>query len=227
MRCACAPWRSAGRSSSRRHSGLPSARTPRIIASLPKKLLADAARRPQVGRAEGQWLPPVQRIRHVDVDVDELNAGLCLGVPRPAVPPPVAKPNVRHPGEVEAAPVALRRQPRRAVAAELKREHGLLPELLVAQDVRAHLAITSTVDASDLLARAAGFPDEAIDRARPRPRWMFVGPATAARVNPSRHGMRSRSCRGGRIDCSRRGWCRVAPRCRRRRGAPPRYRAPA
>src|SRR5262249_16052809 len=75
------------------------------------QLLAGAARRPQVGRAEGQWLPPVQRIRHVDVDVDELNAGLRRGVPRPAVPPPVAKPNLRHPGEVQAAPVALRRQP--------------------------------------------------------------------------------------------------------------------
>src|SRR5262249_2295441 len=90
--------------------GPPSARTPRITASLPINLLAGAARRPQVGRAEGQWLPPVQRIRHVDVDVDELNAGLCLGVPRPAVPPPVAKLNVRHPGEGEAAAVALRRQ---------------------------------------------------------------------------------------------------------------------
>src|SRR5262245_4380062 len=147
-------------------------------------------------------------------------------MPRPAVPPPVAKPNVRHSREVEAAPVALRRQPRRAVAAELKREYGLLPQFLIAQDVRARLAITSTIDASDLLASARGCPDESIDRARPLARRLLVGPATAARVNPSRHGMRSRSCRGGRIDCSRRGWCRVAPRCRRRQGAPPRCRAP-
>src|SRR5262249_28648101 len=111
MRCACAPWRSAERSSSRRHSGPPCARTPRTTASLPMKLLAGAARRLQVARAEGQWLPPFQRIRHVDADVDELNAGLRLSVPRPAVPPSVAKLNVRHPGEVQAAPVALRRQP--------------------------------------------------------------------------------------------------------------------
>src|SRR5215470_483021 len=174
MRCACAPWRSAGRS-----SGPPRPpRSPRAIASLPMELLAGAARRPQVGRAEGQRLAPFQCIRHVDVDVDELNAGLCLGVPRPAVPPPVAKPNVRHSGEVEAAPVALRRQPRRAVAAELKREHGLLSQFLVAQDVRARLAITFTIDAGDLLASAAGFPDEAIDRARPRARRLLVGVAT-------------------------------------------------
>src|SRR5262249_43692130 len=191
------------------------------------ELFAGAARRPQVGRAKGQWLPPVQCIRHVDVDVDELNAGLRLGVPRPAVPPPVAKRNVGHPGEVEAAPVALRRQPWCAVAAELKREHGLLPELLVTQDVQARLAITSAIDASDLLASARGCPDESIDGAWPRARGVLVGPATAARVNPPCHGMRSRSCRGCQIDCSRRGWCRVAPRCRRRQGAPPRYRAPA
>src|SRR5262249_3426390 len=145
----------------------PPGRKPRITASLPMELLAGAARRPQVGRAEGQWLPPVQRIRHVDVDVDELNTGLCLGVPRPAMPPPVAQLNLRDPGQVQAAPVALRRQPRRAVAAELKREYGLLPELLVAQDVRTRLAITSPIDARDLLAGARGFPDEGIDRAWP------------------------------------------------------------
>src|SRR5262249_58296687 len=108
------------------------------------------ARRPQVGRAERQWLAPFQCIGHVDVDIDELNAGLRLAVAGPAVPPPIAKPNVRHSGEVEAAPVALRRQPRRAVAAELKREHGLLSQFLVTQDVRARLAITSTIDASNL-----------------------------------------------------------------------------
>src|SRR5262249_2860502 len=191
------------------------------------ELFAGTARRPQVGRAKGQWLPLVQRIRHVDVDVDELNAGLRLGVPRPAVRSSVAKLNLGHPGEVEEAPVALPRQPGCAGAAELKRKHGLVPELLVTQDVRARLAITSTIHASDLLADAGGFPDEAIDHAWPLVRRLLVGRVSAARVNPSRHGMRSRWYRGGRIDCSRRGWCRVAPRCRRQQGAPPRYRAPA
>src|ERR1700745_2776003 len=109
----------------------------------PIQLLPAVARRPQVGRPKGQRLPPFQCISHVDVDVDELNAGLCLGMPGPAVSPPSAYLNVRHPGEIEAAPVALRRQLRRGVAAELKHEYGLLSELLVAQDVRARLAIAS------------------------------------------------------------------------------------
>src|SRR6266404_6733647 len=143
----------------------------------PIKLLAGATRRPQVGRAEGQRLPPFQCIRHVDVDIDELNAGLCLGVPRPAVPPPGAYLDVGHPGEIEAAPVALRRQPRRGVAAELKHEYGLLSELLVAQDVRAGLAIASTINACDLFAGARGLPDEAIDRAWPLARRLLVGVA--------------------------------------------------
>src|SRR5262249_8849404 len=124
-------------------------------------------------------------------------------------------------------PVAMRRKTGRAGAAEWNRDHALLPELLVTQDVRAGLAITSTVDASDLLAGARGFPDEAIDRAWRPARRLLVAPAGAHRVNPPRHWTRTRWCRDGRIDCARRGWCRVAPRCRRRQGAPPRYRAPA
>src|SRR5262249_59850096 len=117
------------------------------------------------------------------------------------MPPPVAKPNLRHPGEVQAAPVALRRQPRRGVAAELKREHGLLPELLVAQDVRARLAITSPIDARDLLASAHGFPDEAIDRAWPPARRLVVAPAGARRVNSPPRGAAARWCRAGAVGC--------------------------
>src|SRR5262249_56218659 len=105
----------------------------------------------------------------------------------------------------------MRSQSCRALAAEVKREHGLLPELLVTQDVRAGLAITSTVDASDLLAGARGFPDEAIDRAWRPARRLLVAPAGARRVNPPRHGTRSRWCRDRRIHCSPPRWCRPAP----------------
>src|SRR5262249_56328495 len=85
-------------------------------------------------------------------------------------------------------PVAMRRKTGRAGAAEWNREHGLLPELLVTQDVRAGLAITSTVDASDLLAGARSFPDEAIDRAWPPARRLLVAPAGAPPGNPPRPG---------------------------------------
>src|SRR5262249_58507800 len=100
----------------------------------------------------------------------------------------------------------MRSQSCRALAAEVKREHGLLPELLVTQDVRAGLAITSTVDASDLLAGARGFPDEAIDRAWRPARRLLVAPAGAPPGHPPRHGARSRWGTDGRGGCSQRGW---------------------
>ena len=53
------------------------------------------ARRTQAGDPNREGLRSRQRFRHVDVDIDELDAGLCLAVPRAATPGAFAHLNVR------------------------------------------------------------------------------------------------------------------------------------
>src|SRR6478609_10041418 len=91
MRSGCGLWGSAGRiwkSNSRR------------------KLFPRLARRTQGRRSKREGLRACQRFRHVDVDIDKLDAGLRLAVPGATTPGAFAHLNVRDAIEIEAAPVA-------------------------------------------------------------------------------------------------------------------------
>ena len=87
----------------------------------------------------------------VDVDIDDLEAALALGVAVAGVPGPVAELNVADFGEEKAFPVASQRQARLAFATKLIGQRFFLP-LGVAEDDGTELARVPVVGAEDLFA---------------------------------------------------------------------------
>jgi hypothetical protein len=85
----------------------------------------------------------------VDVDIDDLDAALALGMAVAGVPRPVAELKIADLGEEKAFPVASRRQARLAFATKLIGQRFLLP-LGVAKDDGAELARVAIVGAEDL-----------------------------------------------------------------------------
>src|SRR4029453_694030 len=68
----------------------------------------------------------------------------------------------------------------------MKYKRALQSELLVTQDVWAHLAIASIVDAGNLLASADGSPDNSIKRAWPFAGRLFCGNRCSSPASSSR-----------------------------------------
>src|SRR3954465_12960348 len=75
-----------------------------------RKLFPRLTRRAQGRRSKREGLRAGQRFRHVDVDIDKPDAGLCLAVPGATTPGAFAHLNVRDAIKIEAAPFARGRQ---------------------------------------------------------------------------------------------------------------------
>src|SRR5688572_16687022 len=92
-----------------------------------------------------------QRRGHVDVDIDDIDAGLRRAVRPAGVPVAVQHRRVHDVLQREAAPFAAWRQRRIGLAAELEHQR-LLDPVLEAEDVRRDLAPLALVAADDELA---------------------------------------------------------------------------
>ncbi len=99
----------------------------------------------------------------VDLDIDDVDTGLRFGV-RTGVPSAVTELGAVNLGQEEATPFAVGRQAGSALAGELVGERRLLP-MLVAEDVRAKLAIEALVIAGDLLLAVDGVAEQRVDGA--------------------------------------------------------------
>jgi hypothetical protein len=101
----------------------------------------------------------------VDVEVDEIDAGLSLGVLSSAVPVTIPESGIADLSERETAPFSSRRQAGVALAGELIGQRDFLP-VLVSENVGCKLAIAAMIAAGYLFEIENGFAEQLIDRAR-------------------------------------------------------------
>ena len=87
----------------------------------------------------------------IDVDIDGIDAHLCLGMAEAGVPRALPHSRIMDMGERQAAPVPSRRQTRGAFTGELIGECLLLP-IRVTKHMRAELTVSLLIGAGDLLA---------------------------------------------------------------------------
>ena len=87
----------------------------------------------------------LERLRHIDIDIDKFDAGLCAFVAGSGKPSTALSLNIRYFIKIKAAPRTATGEPFRARATELEDEYGFLPKLFIAHDVRASLAVVAPI----------------------------------------------------------------------------------
>src|SRR5690348_15631245 len=128
---------------------MPTSSTPTCSLSSRASRFDAAARRHT--RRGFESAPRAVRTRRIDVEIDDLDAGLRPRMAAAVAPPTLAELNVSHLVEVQAFPLAAARQAGLAAAGELKDEcHLVAPG--VAEDDRAQRALVTVIATEHLLA---------------------------------------------------------------------------
>jgi len=106
--------------------------------------------------------------RRIDVEIDDVDAGLRLLVTGTRIPATVAKLDVARLREQQTPPLAAAGKAAAAFAGELEGQRGFFSTVLVPQDDRAELSPVAAVEADDLLALPDGLLKQPVRRARHR-----------------------------------------------------------